>query len=204
MPNTKLKRLETLPTIARTSPVSIILLMIIYAIMIPSFNSFYLVILLLLTNVFNVFLKYGVMKPLYKWLNSNDLFLLGSGSRPPGAMNCEFSIDGKKATSFGMPSGHSQIAWTIGIYLICNLIYRFINNLNNQNNPNKAEIIMYNILIFISIIVILSAIIYISYSRVYIEGCHTIQQVSVGSIVGLILGFLAFFFEDHIKCAILE
>ena len=199
------ERLLTLPTLARTSPVSLTLLMIIYAMMMPSFNSFYLVILVLITNVFNAFLKYAVMKPLYKWSGSNDLFLLGIGSRPKGANSCEFSIDGKKTTSFGMPSGHSQIAWTIGTYLICRLISRFIDNLNKQKIGSKTvEIIMDNIWILFSIIVILGAIIYISYSRVYIEGCHTIQQVSVGGIVGVILGFLAFYFEEDIKRAILE
>ena len=46
---------------------------------------------------------------------------------------------------------------------------------------------------------ILGVSIYISYSRVYIEGCHTIQQVIVGGTVGILLGFLAFYFEDDIK-----
>ena len=201
------QRLKTLPTLARTSPVLQTLIMILYAMMQPGFNSFYLVILVLLTNGFNAFLKYAVMKPLYKWSGGNDLFLLGSGSRPSGAMSCQFAIDGKKATSFGMPSGHSQIAWTMGTYLICRLINRFINNINqisNQNNNTTlATIILDDIWIFISIGIILGAMIYISYSRVYIEGCHTIQQVSVGGIVGVVLGFLAFYFENDIKRSIL-
>lgn len=142
------------------------------------------------------------MKPLYKWSGGNELFILGSGSRPSGAKSCHFAIDNTKATSFGMPSGHSQIAWTIGTYLVCRLINRFIDNLNKQkNNKATAEIIMDDIWIFISVIVILAVVIYISYSRVYIEGCHTIQQVSVGGIVGVILGVIAFYFEDDIKRA---
>lgn len=201
------KRLQTLPTLARTSPVLLKLIMILYAMMLPGFNSFYLLILVLLTNVFNAFLKYAVMKPLYKWTGGNDLFLLGSGSRPSGAMSCQFAIDGKRATSFGMPSGHSQIAWTIGTYLICQLVNRFIGNVNQnskQGNDNTtASIILDNIWIFISIGLILAVMIYISYSRVYIEGCHTIQQVSVGGIVGVVLGFLAFYFENDIKRGIL-
>ena len=201
------KRLQTIPTLARTSPVSLTLIMILYSMMLPGFNSFYLLILVLLTTVFNAFLKYAVMKPLYKWTGGNDLFLLGSGSRPSGAMSCQFAIDGKRATSFGMPSGHSQIAWTIGTYLICQLVHRFIGNVNQnskQGNDNTtASIILDNIWIFISIVVILGACTFVSYSRVYIEGCHTIQQVSVGGIVGVVLGFLAFYFENDIKRAIL-
>jgi len=181
--------------------------MLLYAMMMPGFNSFYLVNLILLTTVFNAFLKYAVMKPLYKWTGGNDLFLLGSGSRPVGAMSCHFAIDGKRATSYGMPSGHSQIAWTIGTYLICQLVNRFIGNVNQnskQGNDNTtASIILDNIWIFISIGLILAVMIYISYSRVYIEGCHTIQQVSLGGIVGVVLGFLAFYFENDIKGAIL-
>jgi len=202
------KRLQILPTLGRTSPVLLTIIMILYAMMIPGFNSFYLVILVLFTNVYNAFLKYVIMKPLYKWSGNNNLFILGIGTRPEGAKSCQFVIDDKKATSFGMPSGHSQIAWTMGTYLICRLINRFIDNINqdsNQNNTtNMATIILDNIWIFISIGVILSIMIYISYSRVYIEGCHTIQQVCVGGIVGVVLGFLAFYFEDNIKNAILQ
>ena len=201
------KRLQTLPLLARTSPISLTLIMILYAMMNPGFNSFYLVILVLLTIVFNIFLKNAIMKPLYKWSGGNDLFLLGIGTRPSGAMSCQFTIDGKQETSFGMPSGHSQIVWTIGTYFICRLINRFIDNVNknlNQNsNATMAAIILDDIWIFISVGIVLCVMIYISYSRVYIEGCHTIQQVSVGGIIGSILGFLAFYFENDIKNAIL-
>ncbi len=207
MNNLSSPRFKVLPTLARTSPLTLTILMLIYAMMIPGFNSFYLLFLVLLTNGFNAFLKYGVMKPLYKLSGGNDIFLLGIGSRPSGAMSCQFSIDGKKATSFGMPSGHSQIAWTIVSYLICKLVKRFIDNLNlnqkqNNNKTTLATIILDNIWIFISMGIILASGIYISYSRVYIDGCHTIQQVSVGGIVGSVLGFLAFYFEDDIKRSI--
>jgi len=200
MPDMNSQRLQIFPTLARTSPVSFTLGLILYAMMLPSFNSIYLVCLILITNGFNAFLKYAVMKPLYKWSGNNDLFLFGSGSRPSGATSCQFIIDGKKATSFGMPSGHSQIAWTIGTYFICHLINRFINNMSNENKQEtSAKLVIDNIWIFISMLTILGVSIYISYSRVYIEGCHTIQQVIVGGTVGILLGFLAFYFEDDIK-----
>lgn len=200
-------RLDAFPTLARIAPLSLTIMMILYAMMLPSFNSFYLVILILLSNVFNSLLKNAVMKPIYKWSGGNNLFLLGIGSRPPGAINCKFALDGIKSTSFGMPSGHSQIAWTIGTYLICQLINRFIDNVKQNskqnNNTTFAALILDDIWIFISISVILSIITYISYSRVYIEGCHTIQQVTVGGIIGVILGFIAFYFENDIKRGIL-
>ena len=204
MASSNSQRLQLLSTLARTSPVSLKLVMILYAMMMPGFNSIYLVVLMLLTSGFNFALKYAVMKPLYKLSGGNDIFLLGSGSRPAGAMSCQFVIDGKKATSFGMPSGHSQIAWTIGTYLICQLFKRFTNNLDKQKNiDTSASLILDNIWIFVSALIILSAMIFISYSRVYIEGCHTIQQVIVGGGIGALIGFLAFYFEDDIKRGIL-
>jgi membrane-associated phospholipid phosphatase len=196
-----IKRLKTLPILARISPIAITIIMLLYVMMMPGFNSFYLLILILFTNGLNAFLKYAVMKPLYKLSGRNDLFLLGIGSRPSGAMSCMFTIDGKKELSFGMPSGHTQIAWTISSYLICRLIQRFIDGINQDKNNNTSVATL--ILIFISTCIILAASIYISYSRVYIEECHTIQQVLVGGIIGIILGFLAFYFEDDIKRSIL-
>ena len=95
-------RLDAFPTLARIAPLSLTIMMILYAMMLPSFNSFYLVILILLSNVFNSLLKNAVMKPIYKWSGGNNLFLLGIGSRPPGAINCKFALDGIKSTSFGI------------------------------------------------------------------------------------------------------
>ena len=62
------------------------------------------------------------MKPIYKWSGKDNIFLLGSGSRPFGATSCGFSLNTLKSHTYGMPSGHSQIAWTISIYFICKLI----------------------------------------------------------------------------------
>jgi membrane-associated phospholipid phosphatase len=198
------QRLQLLSTLARTSPVLFYLVMILYNIMAPGFNSFYLISLVVLSSITNRFLKNVIMKPLYKLSGGNDIFLLGSGSRPAGAMSCHLVIDGKKATSFGMPSGHSQMAWTIGTYLICQLFKRFSNNLDKQKNiDTSASLILDNIWIFVSALIILSTMIFISYSRVYIEGCHTIQQVIVGGGIGALIGFLAFYFEDDIKRGIL-
>ena len=73
------------------------------------------------------------------------------------------------------------------------------NENENGNTRGIAAYILNNIWMAISIVVILVVASYISYSRVYIEGCHTIQQVIIGGIVGVVLGFLAFYFENDIK-----
>ena len=204
MTNSSSQRLQLLPTLARTSPVLFSLVLLLYSMLAPSFNSFYLLSLVLLSSISNRFFKNAIMKPLYKLSGGNYIFLLGSGSRPAGAMSCQFTLDNKKATSFGMPSGHSQMAWTIGTYLICQIVKRLTINLDKEKNTNlSAILVLDNIWIFVSIILLLSAMIFISYSRVYIEGCHTIQQVIAGGIVGALTGFLAFYFEDDIKRGIL-
>ena len=147
----------------------------------------------------NLVFKELIFKPIYKLTHKETLPVLGLGKRPAGAKDCSLSGTNELSQSFGMPSGHSQIAWTMGTYLICRLINRFADNLNKNEASSTATIILDNIWIFISILVILAAMIYISYSRVYIEGCHTIQQVSVGGVVGALLGFLAFYFEADIR-----
>jgi membrane-associated phospholipid phosphatase len=38
--------------------------------------------------------------------------------------------------------------------------------------------------------------VYVSYSRVYIDGCHTIQQVIVGGLLGVLIGFLIYYYEN--------
>jgi len=47
-----------------------------------------------------------------------------------------------------------------------------------------------------STLFILSIMVYVSYSRVYIEGCHTIQQVVVGGMLGVLIGFLIYYYEN--------
>ena len=52
--------------------------------------------------------------------------------------------------------------------------------------------------LILSCAIITSAMVYVSYSRVYIEGCHTIQQVIVGGVLGVLTGFLMFYYENDI------
>ena len=65
-----------------------------------------------------------------------------------------------------MPSGHSQIAWLFTTYKILNL-----------EDKNFKPISLF--------LIGLASL--ISYSRVYWSNCHTIQQVILGAIFGIIL-----------------
>lgn len=94
--------------------------------------------------------------------------------RPDGASNCGIINNPNKiATTFGMPSGHSQVAWFISIYLI---LYLY--------NKQDYTYWKYVILIILPLLVM--------YSRIYMFNCHTPMQTIVGAIFGIILGYLAF------------
>jgi membrane-associated phospholipid phosphatase len=131
----------------------------------------------------NFFAKNLVSRPLYNLFGKKELPILGRGERPEGANSCGLVLDNKLSTSFGMPSGHSQLAWTVAIYLLAKLISR-----TTMASGTK-------ILIAILIVGIAT---YISYSRIYIDSCHTTEQVIFGSLIGGFGGFLIYYFEDMI------
>ena len=190
-------RQSIMPTLARTSPVLFAIMLLKLCIVQPSFNTFYVFIMYFIVMFSNFLAKYVIFKPLYKLLNSSKLNVLGLGARPLGAKSCHLTLDKKAATSFGMPSGHSQLAWSVATYILCKIIYNIINN-KYDDKSNFIKIRNY-IWFCISLILILVIPIYISYSRVYIEGCHTIQQVIVGGLLGIVCGFLIYYYEDNIK-----
>ena len=190
------KRVEFYATISRISPALFFYLTVLNCIISPSYNSFYLFTTYCLVVCSNFIFKDLIIKPIYKLLNKTSFPILGIGSRPPKAESCALILDGITATSFGMPSGHSQIAWSVATYIV----YKIINNWNNNKKENKIITLFNNIWLILSCIIVLVCALYISYSRVYIEGCHTIQQVTIGGILGVICGFLIGYFEnDAIK-----
>ena len=77
--------------------------------------------------------------------------------------------------------------------------YKKKPRLYHKNNPfgiqNKKYIIMIKI---IQSILIISFIILICYSRVYIEKCHTIEQVFVGGLIGIGTIYLYSLYENYI------
>ena len=194
------KRQELCPTLSRVSPVIIYIIIMLKCIILQSTSSIYLFICFFLIIGSNWMFKNAIAKPLYKLLNKLTLPILGSGERPKGAHSCAFTLDNKISISYGMPSCHSQIAWTVATYIICKIINNLYNN-QNTNETNNNNIIIYNyIWLLLSCIIVLCLAIYISYSRVYIEGCHTIQQVIVGGLIGIGCGFIIYYFEnDAIK-----
>lgn len=193
------KRSQLIPTLSRTSPVLFIILLLINCIVSPSVNSFYLFIVYILVNLSNWFIKNAIVKPIYKLTGKAKLPILGIGARPYGASSCHFTLDGKPATTFGMPSGHSQLAWFISTYILCKIISNWKNNDNNTSSAKETVLTIFSYLwIIASSIITLSIAFYISYSRVYIEGCHTKQQVIFGGILGVACGFTTYYFENDV------
>ena len=188
------KRNNLNPTLSRSTPVIFSYLSLLNCMINPSYQSFYLFVAFNSINLSNWIIKHLIVKPIYEHLGKKTLPILGIGTRPLNATSCGIFLDGSVSTSYGMPSGHSQIAWSVAIYFILKIIKNWYNN----DKDNKPITIIGYIWIILSCIIILGIATYISYSRVYIEGCHTIQQVIIGGILGCVMGFLVFFFETPV------
>jgi membrane-associated phospholipid phosphatase len=199
------KRQELYPSLSRTSPVIFLILILLYCIIIPSYQSFYLFITYCLIIASNWIIKHLFFKQLYNLFNTTSLPILGLGPRPANATGCGFILDDILAIDYGMPSGHSQIAWAFATYILCKIIYNFYYNYNDKNNDKKndkknKDISFIYLWLILSCIIIIYISGYISYSRVYIEKCHTIQQVIIGGLFGIVFGFIIYYFEnDAIK-----
>ena len=187
-------RQKLFPTLSRASPAIFGLILFINCAIKPSYETFYIFVMYFIVMLSNYFIKNLIFRPIYKLLGANKIKFLGLGERPNGADSCCLTLDNKLSNSFGMPSGHSQTAWTLATYILFKISYDFKNN-NNKN-------IKTNIWFALACILIISIASYISYSRVYIDGCHTLQQVIVGAIIGIVSGFLIYYFEDNIKSLI--
>lgn len=201
-------RTDILPTLARLSPLLLMIVLGVNLLVVPSYSALYVFLAFLIVKLSNWVIKHIIIKPLYALLGQKSLPLLGLGERPPGATSCGVFLDGLTATSFGMPSGHSQGAWAIATYIILNLFKPKAKPEPKDTKPApkdklepKAKLapmsnysLVWKSMSGFSVVL---AAAYISYSRVYIEGCHTIEQVIVGGILGVISGALIFSFEER-------
>ena len=141
------------------------------------------------------------VKKLFKWWykkeNNVDSWLIGIGERPEGAKHCgsfinEYDLNGK-ATSFGMPSGHSQMAVTVALMIIIFL--------GNKYGGDARNIIAMFIVAILAIGILISR---------WWMGCHTWGQIAVGSVFGIIYGiigwyvFKAIFLRDSSNTDVIE
>ena len=83
----------------------------------------------------------------------------------------------KTDTSFGMPSGHSQISLFTSTFWIMYLLENYPLNWKNG----------------LSILLLIFWGLYVPYTRIS-TGCHNFIQVLVGSLIGIIFGYLSYIF----------
>lgn len=186
-----------IPTLSRVSPVLLILITLLNCIVNPGYHSVYLFVVMSVSSQLNWTIKHLIAKPIYNLLKTDSLPILGIGKRPKGANSCQFILDNTASFSYGMPSGHSQLIWTMGTYIICKIINNWINS-NNYSKLDSTITILEYIWLAVSCCIVLLSMLYVSYSRVYIEGCHTIQQVVVGGILGIATGFVVYYYENDV------
>jgi len=109
-------------------------------------------------------------------------------ARPKGAKNCSGYVTfNKTSKSFGMPSGHSE---SIGLFTSFWLLYLW-DKYKEENNISILNIIAIFLILLISL--------YVPYSRILI-GCHSVSQVIVGYIIGIILGTISYkLYKSHFE-----
>ena len=163
----------------RAFPITLFFILLLFLVVNPNKSNIYDFVFLLLSNLTNPFIFKPLSKLLYAMFGVKDPAFIGRGVRPDGACCCSEFYDcddlkkNKLSTSFGMPSGHSQCAWIFSSYFIYQLLH------NKKTSKYMKAIQSLILIVFAGLM---------SYSRVYVEGCHTIQQVIVGAILGIIIG----------------
>jgi len=140
----------------------VITLSFLYGVFFSNKRSLLFSALVLLTVIFNIFLK----KTLSLVMGDKIYPIIGSGVRPYKSNYCpKFgTFDNNK--SFGMPSGHSQV-----FAFVSGLIIYYLFRINDGNKIIKS-------------LALFSLSLIAMYIRVYIDNCHTIEQVLVGFLIG--------------------
>lgn len=167
----------------------------------PTNNNLFLFIMFFSGTITNFALK-KIMMNIYKLTNKGKLPILGLGGRPKGASSCStfLTFDNKLSKSFGMPSGHSQMGWLFASYFIFQIWdpLNYENEINNTRFNDDYSKGNKEIIKIIQTILLVLFGITMSYTRVYVEKCHTLQQVVVGALFGSGLGFLAYYLKPYI------
>jgi membrane-associated phospholipid phosphatase len=123
------------------------------------------------------------IKKIVSHSGAKEIPFLGQIERPEGTATCK-SFDGYGSRNIlGMPSGHTQMAFTVCVFA-CLYMYHYQYE-SNINNVMKSP---YAILKFATAIGIA---IFCGHSRVQ-NSCHTIGQVYAGAAIGIIMGYVLY------------
>ena len=163
------KIFEVVDGITRAYPIFIVLHTLLSSLLFSSKKLLLLGIILFVSDIFNHFIKEHIFRPL---MGHRNYSILGSGMRP-NTKDCGLFRVGTHSKSYGLPSGHSQVVWLYSTYWILDIL-----NDKDRTDTNKA----------ISIFILAMLACLVMYSRVYWAKCHTVQQVLVGGVLGIIFG----------------
>lgn len=163
--------------LARAFTIIVPITAIIYGLIFKNIAGVFYGLLAFFGDGVNHFIKKGCKK-IYG--NRISLPILGKGMRPEGAKYCgtfihEYDLKGDPK-SFGMPSGHSQMATLTATFWIIYLYKKYGFGIYNLFSMGLVLLICLGIL----------------YSRWHLK-CHTIQQIIFGSISGIIFGIVGFY-----------
>ena len=161
----------------RSLPVTFFYIQLLNLVINPSKSFFYDIMFIFFGGWINSLFK-KIARIIYNKLNVKSLPLIGIGERPKGAYGCSsfLSVDDIKnetlSSSYGMPSGHSQLAWLIIGYYGYDIFY----SNSSFRDMQLSLLILFGLTM--------------AYMRTKVEGCHTIGQVIVGAIIGLFMGII--------------
>lgn len=171
---------HTIITILRASPAISFGVVFLLFVLTQSDMYLFLVVLIFLGELLNNILKHGVFKPIMK---NKKWYVLGYGTRPSNSKNSSQFGDINKPPhkyTYGMPSGHSQTALSVAIFLLLMIVDYYGNTI-----PKYTQYILMSSLFVFTVSIL--------WSRLYIR-CHTIQQVILGSIIGGTIGYYGYYF----------
>ena len=128
-------RQSTFWSLIRSTPISLLGTLILINIIYPTEPNLIFLILYLVTFGSNAIFKY-IAQLIYRWLGTDYIPFIGQGTRPSGAYGCSsfISVPLIPATSFGMPSGHSQLGWFFAVYACLSIINLPLNAYSNISN----------------------------------------------------------------------
>ena len=159
---------ESMLTFFRGFGFFVLIFSFLFGVFFSSKKSLFFFILVLLSVLLNVFLK----KFFEKTMGNKEYPIIGSGIRPHGGSKCPKFGSPDNNDSFGMPSGHTQI-----FAFVSGLITFYLFKIKDEYRVVKA-------------LILLSLSVMAMYVRVYIDNCHTIEQVLIGFIIGKITSFI--------------
>jgi dolichyldiphosphatase len=108
--------------------------------------------------------------------------------RPPFPSQMKKYHGNEQSKGYGMPSHHSQFIWFFCFYMVLFLMFRVKSPLPRSTGDHFfRQLWMYFLLALASAV---------SYSRYYL-GYHTLEQVVVGAVVGIVMACAWFYYIQH-------